>query len=373
MSRSATIMTIAMISLGFAAATSLTAAPALGAEPVRPWSGPRAKVTTAHLKPAMKGNEDYWEKYTFDADFGERGSMYFSMGIANLGSGDHKLDARGRLTIDGRSFKWKKEYDDDEWRNEKQGFRIRAGKASMSGTPERLVFENERGGDAFEITFTPIARAWRPKSGRIQYGKDRLAMDVTLFPLMKVEGRYKQDGGEWQTIEGRGWGSHNWSELMMYNQARWTVDFRGIEGDYAVWMREFSTTDDYGRLRIPYLLITKGNEILVESYDYTFIAKDVFTDSKHDNKYKVPESFQLVGTDAEDKSRQFRASAKKSKLRERKDYLKDMGTMKAVLVGRFSEPVRYDYDMSYTFEVKTKDGVDRFEGIGRYEFNHLNK
>lgn len=365
-----------MRAIPIAVALGLTAAAgAAGAvEPVRAWSGPRVVVQTKHLVPAMKGGEEYWEKYTFDADFGERGSFYFSMGIANLGPGDHKLEAKGRLTIDGHKFSWKHDHDDDEWKHGGgDTFWIRAGKASISGTPERLVFENEDGGDAFEIVYTPIARAWRPRDGQVQYGKDRKVFDVTLFPLMKVTAKYRQKGGEWKTIEGRGWGSHTWGELMMYSQARNTLDFRGIQGDYTIYLRELNATQDYGRVRIPYLLITKGPEILIESYDYQFKATDLLVDEKHDNKYRVPESFTLLGRDAEDPKRQFRAAVTKKKLNRRKDYLKAMGGLKAAVVGRYSKPVLYDYEVDYTFEVKIGDAVQRIQGVGRYEVNHLNR
>ncbi len=352
----------------------LAAGSAAAAEPVRPWGGPRTVVKTKHLKPAMKDSDEYWDKYTFNGDFGDRGSFYFSIGIANLGVGDHKLEAKSRLSVDGHKFEWKHETEKDGWKNAGgETFQIDVKNAQVSGTPERLVFKNEVGGDAFEVVFTPIARAWRPRGGQVQFGKDSKAFDVTVFPLSKVEARYRQNGGEWKTIEGKGWGSHTWGDEMMYSQARWTLDFHAQQGEYGIYMRELGLNDEYGGLRIPYLLIVKGSEVLIESFDYQFNPTALMTDEKHENKYRVPESFTLQGKDAEDGSRMFRAAIKKSKLEKRKDYLEQMGGLKAAVVGRYSKPVLYDYLVDFTFEVKSGAETQQIKGSGTYEVNHLNK
>ena len=153
----------------------------VSAEPVRPWQGSRTVVRSKHLVPAMKGGEGYGDKYTFDADFGERGNMYFSMAISNLGLGDHKMQAKGRLTIGTQVFRWKKKLDSDEWSHAKDKFEIKAGPATASGTPDRLVLAANEGGNEFELVLTPIARAWRPKNGRVLYGKKRAVTDYTVF------------------------------------------------------------------------------------------------------------------------------------------------------------------------------------------------
>ena len=88
-------------------------------------AGSRTVVRSKHLIPAMKGGEGYGDKYTFDADFGERGNMYFSMAISNLGLGDHKMQAKGRLTIGTQVFRWKKKLDSDEWSHAKDKFEIK--------------------------------------------------------------------------------------------------------------------------------------------------------------------------------------------------------------------------------------------------------
>lgn len=341
-------------------------------EPVKGFIGSRVNVKTKHLLPHLGKDEGYGEKYTFNADFGDRGSMYFSMTISNLGVGDHKMEAKGRLTVDGKTFKWKKKLDDDEWSHTKAPFKITAGPATLSGTPENLVFTAKNGADTLNLTFTPIGRAWRPKNGKIQFGKDRNAADFTVFPLMQVKGTATV-GGAAVNLEGTGFGSHSWADIAVYDQARWTREFRGIDGDKTVYMRELYTDPDYGNQLIRYILITQGKNILVESYDYVTKATETMTDSKHDNRYQVPESFQLQGFDDEEKTRQFRGVVKKKKLRKREDMLKKMSAAVRLVAARYSKPVRYDYDSDFNIEAKVPEGVIKLSGVGRYEVYHWNK
>ncbi|MBU1431521.1 hypothetical protein KKF91_13340 [Myxococcota bacterium] len=330
-------------------------------------------MQTKHLFPNLKEGEGYGEKYTFDADFGARGSFYFSLTISNLGLGDHKMEAKGRLTIDNEKFTWRKELSDDEWSFKKDPFQIKAGPASLSGEPEKLVMTAKGGKNELEFTFTPIANAWRPQNGQIQYGKDRKASDFTIFPLMKVEGRYKM-GGDWKTLEpGIGYGSHTWSELAVYEQNRWNLSFRGIEGQQTFYMREIGATSTYGKERIAYLIITEGDKLLVESFDYNMKPTEVFTDAKHENKYQVPESFQVIGVDSDNKNIKFRGAITKKKLRQRKNLLSGMNAAVKMVAKRYSKPMLYEYDSDYLLQVKGP-GMDKtFKGVGRYEVYHWNQ
>ncbi len=362
-------MTLVFALFGILAAPSA----ALAKDAVFGFTLPRSPVKTKHLAPVLHDGDGYGEKYTFDADFGDRGSFYFSMTITNIGLGSHKMEAKGRMTVDGHKFKWKKQLDADEWKHSKQPFNVSAGPASISGTPRRLVFTSAKGSEKVELVFTPIANPWRPLNGQIRFRGGNVS-DYTVFPLMKVSARYDFGGG-WKTIEGKGWGSHSWSDLAVYEQARWTMEFRGIDGDTAFYIREMGTGGDNQRKRVAYLLVTKGDKVLVESYDYKLApTRDgLFTDTKHENRYKVPESFTLVGADIEYKQVQFRGKVTKKKLRKRKNMLANLNAAVRMIASRFTKPMSYEYDSSYLLEVKTDAGVERLEGVGRLEVYHWNK
>lgn len=342
------------------------------AEPVQSWQGRRATVQTQHLLPALKGGEGYGDKYTFNAEFGARGSLYVSLTIANLGFGDHKMEAKGRLTLDGKTFRWNKKLDDDEWSSAKGRLNIQAGPVTLSGTPERLTFDVKSGSNELQMVFTPIAQPWRPGSGRVVYGSERKVSDYTVFPLCKVQGTVTMEGAR-QELSGIGYGTRSWSELAIYEQARWTLEFRGISEDRTVYLRELSPSADYARTRIAYLLVTKGSEILFESFDYTFTPTSIFSDSRHENGYRVPESFTIVAKDVSDPARLMRGKFTKKRLRKRTDELTRMNAALRMIVRRFSKPVSYAYETDFLVEVKHTDGVEQISGTGRYEVTHLNR
>lgn len=343
-------------------------------EAVQAWQGTSGPVQTRHLVPQMKKGEGYGQKYTFNAEYGERGRMYFSLTISNLGWGDHKMEAKGNFTLDGQKFEWKKDLDDDEWKYKADPLSVEAGPARLSGEPTRLVLTAKSGSSEFEATLTPIAQPWRPRDGQVRFGPDKKINDYTVFPLMKVATRVRFNGGDWQEVEGIGFGTHSWSELAVYETARWTYEFRGIVGDRTVYIRELYTPTEFGNRRVPYLLVTKGDQVLIESFDFQFTPTETFTDGAHDNRYQVPESFTLLGKDANDPAgRQFRGNVKKNKLRKRNDVLKSMNAAVRAIVSRVSKPVTYDYDADFLIEVKVGEQTERIEGVGRYEVTHLNK
>ena len=354
-------------------ATLISWSVASAQEPVRAWQGNRAVVKAKHLVPVLKDGEGYGEKYTFDANFGERGSFYFSMAIANLGIGDRKMEAKGRLTLDGETIKWKKKLAADEWSFTEAPFSITAGPAKLSGDPKKLTFDIKAGDKTITATMTAVAQPWRPRNGRVLFGKKRLATDFTVFPLGDVELKLTHADGRTVTAKGRGHGSRSWTEIAVYEQSRASLEFRGIDGDKTIYIREIMPSKEYSQKRIAYLLITKGGEILVESFDFELAVQEVDTDDAHSNRYQVPVNMNLMGQDAEDSNRLFRGRLVKRKLRKRKDLLKSMNAMVRMVAQRYSQPVSYSFDADYLFEIKLPDSVEKLAGIGRYEFYHWKK
>ena len=353
---------------------SLVASTTMAREPVRAWQGSRSVVKAHHLVPKVKSGEGYGEKYTFNADFGERGSFYFSLAITNLGFGDRKMEAKGRLTVDGESFRWKKKLDSDEWSFTKApNFSISAGPATISGTPRRLVMTAKTSGQTIEAVMTPIAQPWRPRNGQVLFGKKRAVTDFTVFPLGQVAVSYKTTGGEEKTVEGRGFGTRTWSELATYEQSRSSLEFRGISGDSTVYIREIMPSQEYEQNRVAYLLITKGKQILVESFDFELRPTDVETDSKHPNRYKVPVSFDILGKDSEDQTRLVLGRVVKKSLRSRSDMLKSMNSVVRMVAKRYSQPVSYSYETDFVFQIKQGEDVQRLSGVGRYGVYHWKK
>ena len=97
------------------------------------------------------------------------------------------------------------------------------------------------------------------------------------------------------------------------------------------------------------------------------------TDRGHENRYRVPESFTIMGVDSEDKSRLFRGKFEKKELSSREDLLKNLNAAVRMIARRYSQPIKYTYKTNLLFEVKAGERVERMSGEGRYEVYHWNK
>ena len=107
----------------------------------------------------MKKNGEYWDKYTFNADFGDRGSFYFSLAIGDALTDERKLEAKGRMTVDGKTFSWRNDFKESAWSHSlADEVRITAGKADMSGTLEKSRFVNAQDGAGPEHELSLYAR-----------------------------------------------------------------------------------------------------------------------------------------------------------------------------------------------------------------------
>ena len=113
--------------------------------------------------------------------------------------------------------------------------------------------------------------------------------------------------------------------------------------------------------------------IIQSGGDYNFKPTKIWQDTNHENRYKVPESFQLTGADDGLKHVQFRASFTKKKAFKPNNLLRRMNSAVRFVAERFAKPMDYGYDLDYVIEVKNGDKVDRVQGVGRYHLYHYNK
>ena len=154
---------------------------------------------------------------------------------------------------------------------------------------------------------------------------------------------------------------------------RFSSDF----GRQNLYFKELGPASKYDSSRIAYLVVTKGSQVLVESFDYAFNPSEIITDSDHENRYKVPVTFTVMGTDSEEKTRRFRGTFKKKKEVGREDLLKGLNAAVRMVARRYSQPMKYTFKTDYLFEVSLpgKEGqqVERFGGVGHYEVYHWNK
>ncbi len=338
---------------------------------VEGFSGSTTPVQDADLIPHLKKDDGYGEKYTFNAEFSGTDRFYFSYQITNLGAGEFKMTAKGSLKLGDRTFQWKTnelELDDKEWSYSKSNIDISAEGIRLHGNIDQLIFDIKKDDFEIQLEFTPIAKAWKPKNGKILSANK--VSSYVVFPLTNAKGFFKK-GEEKIDLNGKGYGTHSWSQLGPHEQFTWSSQFRGIQEDanQSFYFRQLKTHGDYEKKEIFYLLATDQDKIIAECFDAQITTSQVYTDQKHDNKYQVNENFEIKCKDSRSGA-EIIAQIKANQQSARKNPLANLSWIVRKAAGTVSKPMEYVYKKtSYELKVGSK-GISGKNGM--YEINYFN-
>ena len=350
------------------------------------WAKPSAKgfdqpgevVRDHHLIPHVSDAGNYGEKYTFDADFGERGRFYFSMQISNIGVGDEKMTARGSVTIDGEKIPWSFKRDEGKWKYDKKRLDIRGGSAKISGSVKALRFQSRSKSKKAEIdfVFTPIAQPWRPPQGGLRFGTSQRT-EYNLFPLSSVKGVVRFKDRPDVELSGLGWGTHTWSHLGPHEQSTSTIQFRGLDlpNQKTLYMREIQVGGDYAPQSLSYVIMTSGAQLLFQGFGYKKVVTKSFTDKRHPNRYKIAEDFSITARDIKRPHVTLEASFSAKKRTHHRNPIASYSWVLRKLIEQVSKPMEYAYRMKFEAKVSGgSNGAAVIKGMsGKYEINHFNK
>jgi hypothetical protein len=346
------------------------------AKPVSGFTGKRVAVTEKNLIPHMSKLDGYGEKYTFVAQIGQRDRFYFSMLISNMGPGEHKMQAKGTLTLKGKKYSWNFEKDADEWTHNKKKLYIKAGNAVLSGTLQDLKFDVRANKTTLiEVHFKPLVQPWTPLGGSVRFNH-KLRTEYHLIPLASVSGKVWSDPVPTPVLfSGKGWGTHSWSHLGPHEQNRWVMELKGIDyqKEYTVYLREFETASAYERKTLSYVVVTHKDQVIFEGFNQPINRSRVFIDKKHTNQYKVPEAFTL---DAKDccKDRTLKLTFDGKKRTHYRNPIARRSWLVRKVIERFSKPMEYAYKGSFSIDIKDQGKTIHFGGQdGKLEVNHFNR
>lgn len=329
------------------------------------------------IAPRRQSSEGYGEKYTFNAELngpdGEKGELYLSLMISNLGAGDHKMTSKGRLTYQDQTIKWKQNLSAKKWKSKAQPLFIQAGQVTVSEEHGALVLTLKHDKLDFKISMTELAHNWQPRGGGLKFGTH--FTKIQTIPLTSVQGdlSYKGDLTKEIHVTGKGWGSHSASDLGPYEQNLWSSKIQAIDlsRDETLYMRSMKITQDYGSQEISYVIMTQKDQLIFEGTGFTTKILDRFIDQKkHD--YVVPLAFEIDVPHANTPGVQLKGGFKVIKRTRRRDPIAHLSWSKKLIVERFSKPMEYAYDLSYNL---TLNGSSKqtFQGKARYEVFHFNQ
>ncbi len=330
------------------------------------------------LVPHLVSNENYVEKYTFDAELesadGLKGQLYFSASINNLGAGDHKLHLKGRLTVGEQKFTWNKKFASGKWKNNKSQLSISAGGISLSSIDgEKLRFKVDSKENSFDLVLTPQVKAWRPKNGGIHFRPGSKKAEFALFPMAKIIGSWSDKAGEPKTLSGTAWGRHTWSHLGPHEWIRWSQLIRIFDPNQqqSTFIRRIQLGGDFQDQILSYALVSANNQVIFEGYNLSTAEQKHYTDKKHDNKYRFPTQMTITAKSITGQG-QLSLNLKTNKRLSRRNPIAHLSWAKRKLAEMFSKPMKYAYTFDYTLNVTGASSLSSTGHDGRYEIFHLN-
>ena len=346
---------------------------------VSTFEGPSESLESKHIRPHLVSNENYVEKYTFNADLKSEGSesvgrLYFSISISNLGAGDHKLHAKGVLEFGEERIKWNVKRDSGKWLSSKHELKINAGGVELSGDPRKVLrFMVNTSSGQFELTFKPIVEPWRPKGGGLGFGDTQEGAQFNLFPLAELSGECTFPKGQKLNFSGTGWGRHTWSHRGPHEWSRWSQLIRifDSEAKRALFIRRLQIGGDFEEQVTSYALIVDAKGKVFEGFNVKVEEAKNFTDKTHPNRYAFPTDFTLTATDSSTKDTLNLKVKTNRKLYHRNPIAK-LSWMKRKVVEMVTKPMEYAYEVDYNLSLSGTQDLVMNGTKGRYEVYHLN-
>ena len=351
---------------------SLFVTPVMAEGAVGVYSGKSRAVTEADWMPRLPGNDHGSVKYTVQADFKDGLNIYWSSRLFNFGVGDGKCEVTSMVRRPGKdSLRGGHSLDSDQYSIQSGPFRADFKDHGLAGTRKELKVTGKGEGYSFELTFKPVVRAWRPGSGKVTFPDGTFFESLLFMPKARVEGVITLDG-KTRYIQGTGYVSKSRGSATPYLKAKRFIEFRKVQGNTVIWMKEFVTSDEFGAVRVPYLLIAHKGRIVVSTTDFEADYLKMTTDAKSGKNYKVPMAFvvRTKGVNGESVTLGVQAT----KLLYRRDKLKRMNAMKRAVVSRYMHPVQFAHKAKFEVRVVPLEG-EAWTANGKgatFEVNHLN-
>jgi hypothetical protein len=349
----------------------------ISADPITPYSGNSRKVSASELIPHIdkdgnKSNEYYNEWYSFIFYLKGGYRAYVQFVISNLGLGDGDLVVQAEVALPDSSWiKEKTEFKREQWTYNNSGFEIKAGDNLISGEPGNITIKVKNSKFEAEYNFTNKFSAWKPGNGRVFYGKgESHYYDFKMLaPIAKVTGKIKMaNENEFREVSGHGYADHIYTNQPMHMQAKRWIRMRGITSGTAVIMTEFHATEQYANKKVGWIVIFNKGKKLFETLNPVLTPSDFKVDNQSPNQYQIPQTIKI---EAEEGGSKLVGAMKVTKSTGREDILEKMGSVKKAIVSKFAQPVSYDYNCEFAFELTSATGTETLSGKCRYYFTQV--
>jgi len=240
---------------------------------------------------------------------------------------------------------------------------VKFGPNRITGTLDRQQLHIDELGYVIDLTFTPRVAALRDGSGRIYLSpKKKEYMDITYQPDLKVKGTIKHKGKE-VSLSGWGYSDHVRQTFLPTDFGKVLYAYRVKVGEVFITALEYHPEPKkYSPGRVPSMIVTYRDKLVMVSHDYTLQVTETYTDEKRSTE--VPQSFLL-----KDRAEGFELECTaEGELLKRVDLLAAVSSFQKKVLDLFGiRSFSYIFDEKTSCRIQSPEVSGDFQGTGILE------
>jgi predicted secreted hydrolase len=223
-----------------------------------------------------------------------------------------------------------------------------------------------------DLTFTGLVPPWRPGAGKSYFGDPRrdgatcpYFAWLPAIPYGTVTGTLVYDG-QAHTVQGIGYHDHNWGNVALASVLNHWVWGRAHLDGYTLIFVEQIAVRKYGSARLPVILLTKGNQVLVEDpRPMTMQARDFV---RHPGGREYPREVDFVWKRGREG---VRVALREPSLIEAVSLLGGLPRWKRSLARLVANPYYFRFNAELDLALELDGLRDRLSGTALYELMML--
>ncbi len=205
---------------------------------------------------------------------------------------------------------------------------------------------NQEGDDdkiKLDLTLTPVVAAIKP--GKTIY-PDGEFYKVDFIPRARAEGKLVLNG-KTIPVSGPAYADHSLQDYPAHKMAERLYSFRGYAGEYGVSFLDFHTPKHLGKVRMPTLVLSKGDEVVARTTNVQMAGDKIIEDD--DNDYTYPTEWTFEALDGE---RKITGKISLGKQVQKQNATDDFNFFERALIKTFvANPVIYRHVGDFSFAV----------------------
>jgi hypothetical protein len=333
--------------------------------------GPEQAAKIKDFIPIRSGSEWYKENWNHNAWTAEGHFIAVDFIISNIGVGDGKAKYKAMLRMpSGKVTKCVGELDSGQWQAQDKSFDLKFAKVHVKGDLKGADVKVRCKNIQMDLRFDNLAPPYKPGRGALKFGDQGIYRKGYPSARARVTGTIRAKGTMLK-IDAPGMIENSAFTLAPHEFSQRWFRFRHVADDVTILLSELQTPDDYGRVRRGWAMVYDDTGRLLASSKVRFDYDGYIEDKRSKQGYRIPRRVRFAAVDGQT---HLTGQILMTSLRQAKDPTQDWNVIVRSMARRFSKPMKYYINSTYSLRIVNKEKqIDRkFEGKNEYQFGYIN-